>query len=401
MLLEMSSSGGPRQPHPDNVKWTGVMIFGGIVAALGPTASELGKPAKGQFNFWLYPPTFVGYLGLLLALIGLWGLIRGREFTFASKRPKKIAQPTRVHRTPGHMGFVTVGNSLVLDPESETPRVKEMSHGPLGGGWQSGELPIHVTSLGPSGERDMISEAPHESWIWTYENVTFVNESDDYLTFHLWLVVATADKVGIRELAADPNVPIALTPHETRHEARIGFRLKLWDFTGDEGLHPGRPKELQLIEDGSKGRCAVVSYEPRTPKSDSRARWDATMDVARARSDNYATLANEMLATPASHARARDINRPPNFDDERRDYRDIMTNCDGNGQVWEPVIHALIDRTRAKIEAWNPRHVERFDEPNVTDVSLSLMDAMLHSDEIPALRDLRRRFERLDRILGL
>ena len=94
-------------------------------------------------------------------------------------------------------------------------------------------------------------------------------------------------------------------------------------------------------------------------------------------------------------------NPPPDFGPERRAYREIMINCDGNGLVWEPVIHSLIVRTRAKIEAWNPRHVARFDDPNIADVSLSLLDSMSHSNEIPTLRDLRQRFERLDRILGL
>lgn len=163
---------------------------------------------------------------------------------------------------------------------------------------------------------------------------------------------------------------------------------------------PTKTDGTSFLVQVAENRIVAPIVDAVTTMSGSSARWDAAMEVARTRSDYYAELAKEMPEIPAPPARARDTNRPPNFDDERRDYRDIMTNCDGNGQVWEPVIHALIDRTRAKIEAWNPRHVERFDEPNVTDVSLSLIDGMLHSNEIPTLRDLRQRFERLDRILG-
>jgi hypothetical protein len=72
------------------------------------------------------------------------GIIQSRAIVKAMRRP------TPVHRTPGHMGFATVGNGLVLDPDSTTPKVKEMSHGPFPGGRQSGDLPIFFSSLGPS-----------------------------------------------------------------------------------------------------------------------------------------------------------------------------------------------------------------------------------------------------------
>lgn len=103
---------------------------------------------------------------------------------------------------------------------------------------------------------------------------------------------------------------------------------------------------------------------------------------------------------PSLSSRKRGVTLPPDFDGERREFIDVMTNYDGNAQVWEPVINSLIQRTQTKIETWDRRYAKRFDEPNVTDVSLNLLDGMLYSYEIPTLRDLRQRFERLDRILG-
>ncbi len=172
-----------------------------------------------------------------------------------------------VYQTPGHFrGHATVGDGIVLDPSSETPKVKQMGHSPIWGGWQSGTLPIHVTSEGPFGRREIQSSSSGESWVWTYGNVTIVNESDEYLAFHVWLVVTTSDKVGKRELTPEPNEVVALAPHETR-EAAFTFRLQLWGFTEDEALNPGEPKEFQIIEDGSKCRKLVVSYEPRSTSS--------------------------------------------------------------------------------------------------------------------------------------
>jgi hypothetical protein len=88
--------------------------------------------------------------------------------------------------------------------------------------------------------------------------VTLVNESDEYLTFHVWLVATTADTVGMRELNTVPNIAVTLTPHETRQTTYL-FQLELKGWSEDESLQPGNPTELQLIEDGSKGRKLVIS----------------------------------------------------------------------------------------------------------------------------------------------
>ena len=111
----------------------------------------------------------------------------------------------------------------------------------------------------------MKSQAPHEIWSWCYENVTLVNESDEYLTFHVWLVVDTPEKASVRELRKEPNLPVTLAPHETRQEAFV-FRMPLMGFSEEGILHPGRPRELQLIEDGANARRRVIDYRPRTEK---------------------------------------------------------------------------------------------------------------------------------------
>jgi hypothetical protein len=132
--------------------------------------------------------------------------------------------------------------------------------------------------------------------------------------------------------------------------------------------------------------------------------WDSDMEISQARSKKYrdaslwpvaeekAEIERLKASEPVAESEPFDlskVNPPPDFDPERRDYRLIMQDCDGNAQVWEPIIHALIVRTRAKLEVWNPRHVGRFDEPNVTDVTLSLMGGIDHANEMPTLRDLR------------
>ena len=234
-----------------------VLLIAGFGVATDTTASH---PFSN--GIWAILASFavvlVGALYMTFSpLLGTW------PFRVKGHHHEHPSSPTQTYRTPGHLGFASAGHGLVLDPESKTPRVKDMSQGPTWGGWQSGDLPVHVSSLGPSGEREMISGAPNESWVWTYDNVTLVNESDEHLTFHTWLVVATpSDIITVRELTPEPDVAISLGPRDTK-QATFSFRLKLRADSEEANLHPGTPKELQLIEDGSKGRKLAVSYEER------------------------------------------------------------------------------------------------------------------------------------------
>ena len=84
MLLGMSTSGGQQEPHPHNVHWTGLIAFGGIVTVLGAAVTGFAKPSVGYFDYWTYPTTFMAYLGLALAFVGLCGLVRGWDFPFAA-----------------------------------------------------------------------------------------------------------------------------------------------------------------------------------------------------------------------------------------------------------------------------------------------------------------------------
>jgi hypothetical protein len=104
----MADSGEPEAPHPHNVHWTGLLAFGGIVTVLGAAITGFAKPSTGSFNFWTYPSTYVAYFGLLLAFVGLLGLVRGWEFPLARRRDAQ-----RRERVPTHP-IATLGAKLTL-----------------------------------------------------------------------------------------------------------------------------------------------------------------------------------------------------------------------------------------------------------------------------------------------
>jgi len=221
------------------------------------TAPSYGKHPN---VVWFITGVVVFGIGAIFYLIGLIGPRVGKR---AILRKRVGSTPT--HPTPGFlMTHATVSNGIVIDPYSESPKTKEMAHSEMHAGFRSGNLPVTITTEGPSGERNT-PDRRRESWTWEYKNVTFVNESDEYITFHAWLVVDVFHQVTIRELKLSPDRPISLLPHETTVENFV-FRLDMMGWTDDEVLQPGWPRELQLIEDGSKGRKLLVNYGPRRAK---------------------------------------------------------------------------------------------------------------------------------------
>ena len=133
-----------------------------------------------------------------------------------------------------------------------------MAHGPIHSGFQTGDLPITVSTEGPSGER-AIHDPHHEEWVWTYREVTIKNESDEHLAFHAWLVVDTSDSRGLRELKRTPTTSISLEPNEAK-ELPLEFRLDLFGFDEDQILNPGQPRELTFLEVGLKNRRLSIDY---------------------------------------------------------------------------------------------------------------------------------------------
>jgi hypothetical protein len=226
------------------------------MAVLG-TAPSYGKHPNAA---WFITGVAVFGIGAIVYLIGLIGPRVGKWAIL-----RKTVESTRSHPTPGFLTtHATVSNGLVIDPYSESPKTKVMAHSEMHAGFKSGNLPVNITTEGPSGQRDTPGQWG-ESWTWDYKNVTFVNESDEYITFHAWLVVDVSHQVTVRELKPSPDRPISLLPHETKVD-RFVFRLDMIGWTDDQVLHPGKPRELLLLEDGSKGRKLLVNYELRESK---------------------------------------------------------------------------------------------------------------------------------------
>lgn len=176
-------------------------------------------------------------LGMAICVVG-WGTI------WAVEKRKKMIGPVSTFRTPEPTGTVTAGVGIVLNPDDPNSKVKMMQHGTVRPGLQTGDLPINMTTEGPSGHREVADGT--ESWVWTFRDVTFFNESSQHETAHAWLMVNSSGEPGFIQLQRLPNTPIVLNPHETKQETLV-FRLSMISWTEDERLNPGSPVRLELI----------------------------------------------------------------------------------------------------------------------------------------------------------
>ncbi len=204
--------------------------------------------------------SIISVVGLIALYMTFSPLINAWPF----KEHWKLKEPLPTFKSPGYLGSVSIAHSVLIDTDSSDLKEKRMAHSPILGGRQSGDLPVHLTTEGPSGRRDFPSEF-EEVWVWTFTNVTLVNTGDEYLTFHVWLVVKVPDPVTIRELRRNPDAPVSLAPHQTSQES-FEFVLDLREFGQETVLNSGKPKKLKLIEAGPKDRTRLVNYETEVTK---------------------------------------------------------------------------------------------------------------------------------------
>ena len=206
-------------------------------------------------------PLLLINLGLVLiimsALLTMLALLK----YLATWGGEKLTTPRRVRTdwSPGDLGHVTASVGVLVEVEGEVLQLKEMEHGPLPGGWVSGTLPLQVATSGPEGRR-VTSDEEGEGWIWTFTDITVVNESPDHITCHAWLVVTKNGQNTLARLKRSPNEPLVFAPFQTTHEP-LEFRLSMFGWSNEELLSAGRPKSLILFEVGSEHRHLSVDFE--------------------------------------------------------------------------------------------------------------------------------------------
>ena len=183
------------------------------------------------------------------------------------RQAKQVSKPIGPSfRTAGVMkGYATVANGAVL-PDG---RVKAMYQGPIRPGPSRGSLPVVIDMEGLGGERSGVVQPFHtEGWVFRATEVVLANESDEWITCRVWLVVDLPNEtMPFRELMRVPNDPVWLEPRKpTRFDLEFHLPLVLADE--ETRLNPGSaPRELVFVEIGPKARELRVPFGP--PKSES------------------------------------------------------------------------------------------------------------------------------------
>jgi hypothetical protein len=205
-------------------------------------------------NFWFKISLGLFSIGVLIVIVSVI-VFFSRHLSRKSRR----STPTSTDRTPGYLrkpkresvNDVEVDNELLLEVSAST-------HLPLGGGLQSGELPIRISTQGPVGQRT-VSEDRSETWTWTYSDMTVVNESDEYIACHAWLIVRDEEGLIVDQLRRTPNHPLVLKPHEARTEF-VEFQLIQESSAEHARFGPERLHSLEFFEIGSQSRVSIVMY---------------------------------------------------------------------------------------------------------------------------------------------